>query len=188
MMLKRAFDFVFALILLVLLFPFLLLIALAVRLTSRGPVIYCQRRIGYLGRSFVMYKFRSMYDRTEKEHDQVLPGDDRITVVGKMLRKTHMDELPQLWNIILGDMSLVGPRPHTLEIFSRLENLNNFQLRHCVLPGLTGPVQVRGRMRNIKSWGLGLRLDLLYAAKRNSVWDMKLLFETLKTVCKMKGV
>jgi lipopolysaccharide/colanic/teichoic acid biosynthesis glycosyltransferase len=143
---KPLVEFVCALVLFVLLFPVMLLTALLVKLTSRGPVIYSQVRLGRHGRPFSIYKFRTMKHDCEKTSGVCwsTPGDTRVTPLGKILRATHLDELPQLWNILRGDMSLVGPRPERPEFVPALERvIPNYLDRLKVRPGVTGLAQVQ---------------------------------------------
>lgn len=171
---KRAVDVVLGAALLVVLSPVLALIALAVRLTSPGPVVYRQERMGWGGRRFVMFKFRTMHEG----HDgptRTARDDPRRTRVGGLLRRTSLDELPQLVNVVMGDMSLVGPRPERIEHFAGLEaELPGFMLRHAVPAGMTGWAQVHGlrgdapvreRLRYdleyVRRWSLGLDLRIL---------------------------
>lgn len=143
--LKSAFDYALAAALFVLLLPVMLLTAVAVKLTSRGPAVYSQTRVGRGGRVFVIYKFRTMYHECEKVSgiQWSVKGDLRITPLGKVLRATHLDELPQLWNVLRGEMSLVGPRPERPEIVNDLRvSVWGYDVRHAVLPGITGFAQI----------------------------------------------
>jgi lipopolysaccharide/colanic/teichoic acid biosynthesis glycosyltransferase len=143
--LKPVLDYALAAVLFVLLLPVMLLTFIAVKLTSRGPAIYSQTRVGRGGRVFVIYKFRSMYHECEK-HTGIqwsVKGDLRITPLGRWLRALHLDELPQLWNVLRGEMSLVGPRPERPEIVDDLRvSVFGYDIRHAVKPGITGFAQV----------------------------------------------
>ncbi len=143
--LKPALDYSLAAVLFVLLLPVMLLTFIAVKVTSRGPAIYSQTRVGRGGRVFVIYKFRSMYHECEK-HTGIqwsVKGDLRITPLGHWLRVLHLDELPQLWNVLRGDMSLVGPRPERPEIVDDLRvSVCGYDVRHAVKPGITGFAQI----------------------------------------------
>lgn len=186
---KRAFDLSVSIVLLIVLFPFLLLIALLIKLSSRGPVFYVQPRVGYGGQYFRMYKFRTMHHREnsrDEEHRKYVAGlaegnqtvekpnnRSELTWYGNMLRATSMDELPQLWNVIKGDMSLVGPRPDLL----RLSDYSPEQLKRFeVLPGITGLWQVNEK--NDMTFNEMIDLDLEYV-ERNSLWlDMRIVLTT----------
>ena len=144
--LKRAIDVVVAAGMLVAALPILLLAGLLVRITSKGPAIYVQTRLGRGGLPFRIFKIRTMFNNCESLTGPrwSVPGDPRITFVGRILRATHVDELPQLWNVIRGDMSLIGPRPERPEIIGTLENeLQDYRDRHAVRPGITGLAQVQ---------------------------------------------
>jgi lipopolysaccharide/colanic/teichoic acid biosynthesis glycosyltransferase len=144
--LKSLADFLFAFALLMLTAPLTLLAAVLVKLTSRGPVLYTQVRLGYLGQPFTIYKIRTMRHNCESHSGPRWsgPGDSRITPVGRFLRRTHIDELPQLWNVLRGQMSLVGPRPERPEFAPELErSLPCYRDRLLVRPGITGLAQVQ---------------------------------------------
>src|SRR3954471_12705663 len=143
---KRAVEFTAALALLALTAPLLLLAALLIKLTSRGPAFYTQTRVGLGGRPFTIYKLRTMIHKAESLTGPrwSLPGDPRVTRFGQFLRLTHLDELPQLWNVLRGDMSLIGPRPERPEFVPELEQaLPGYRKRLAVRPGVTGLAQVQ---------------------------------------------
>ncbi|MCF2617871.1 sugar transferase [Oscillibacter valericigenes] len=181
---KRGMDIAFSSVFLVLLSPLFALIALAVKLDDGGPVFYRQRRLTIHGREFEILKFRSM--RTDAEKDGVArlstgDRDDRVTRVGHILRKCRLDELPQLWNILRGEMSIVGPRPERPEIAAQYEAvISEFRLRLQVKAGLTGYAQVYGKY-NTDSYDK-LEMDLMYIARQSIVQDIALMFATVKTL------
>lgn len=180
---KRLFDIALASLGLILALPVMALVALAIRLESPGPVIYRQTRLTAGGRHFTLYKFRTMYDGAEARTGPTFShtDDPRVTRVGRFLRSTRLDELPQLWNVIRGDMSLVGPRPerpHFVEQFIR--DLPHYALRYRVRAGITGLAQVNGRYST--NAAEKLRFDLLYVQGRSPVLDLSILLETIRTV------
>lgn len=187
---KKLFDIVGASLLLLIATPLMVLIWLCVRATSAGPAIFRQTRIGYLGRPFVIFKFRTMRYGSGRTVDQVLPGDVRVTGVGRFLRKTHLDELPQLLNVLMGDMSLVGPRPLTESSLMKLVGESPAMLQ-CLSarPGLTGLTQIRGRLWRVQRGVQGiLRLDFFYM-NHECLWlDLLILARTVQMVLRGKGV
>lgn len=177
---KRAFDFTVSLVFLILLFPFIILISLAIIIESRGGVFFRQERIGQLAKPFQMYKFRSMVaDANQKGPYFTAKGDPRITRVGAFLRKTSLDELPQLMNVLKGDMSLVGPRPDVLAQRSEYTD-EQWEKRASVKPGITGLAQVTAR--HIATPEQRTALDLEYVNKSSFGFDLKILFLTIKQV------
>lgn len=182
-MIKRLMDFTVALILLVSLFPILILVAVLVRVKLGGPVIFSQQRPGLNGKIFKMYKFRSMTNETDNQ-GQLLPDEIRLTKFGRMLRATSLDELPELINILKGDMSLVGPRPLLIE-YLPLYNEEQAK-RHNVRPGITGWAQVNGR--NAISWPEKFQLDVWYVENQSLILDFKILFMTFYKVIKKEGI
>lgn len=184
---KRPVDVILAAFGLLLGAPLMLAVALLVRLTSPGPIIYKQVRVGRYGRLFWIYKFRTM--RSDAETDGAVwakRGDSRITPVGKFLRKTRFDELPQLWNILIGDMSLVGPRPERPEFVEELRrHVPHYDLRHLVQPGLTGWAQVRFRYgASIADSQRKLAFDLYYVRHCNLAFDAAIWLRTLAAMAK----
>ncbi len=193
---KRAFDIVVSATALVLLSPALLAIAIAVRLTSPGPAIYRQARRGRGGSTFMINKFRTMYVDAESRRDELLhlnevdgplfkiKGDDpRVTRLGGFLRRWSIDELPQLWNVLRGDMSLVGPRPFVVH---EADQITGWGLRRLdTTPGITGPWQVLGR--NDVAFEEMVKLDYLYATNWSLWWDVRILYQTVLVVLKRKG-
>lgn len=145
LVLKRAFDYSLAAALLVLATPVVAVCAVLVRLTSRGPAFYSQERVGQFGRVFTIYKLRTMYHQCERLTGPKwsVPGDPRVTPFGRFLRAAHLDELPQLVNVLRGQMSLIGPRPERPEIAAQLaKSIEDYNARSAVLPGITGHAQV----------------------------------------------
>ncbi len=181
---KHVFDFTAAFFGLLVLSPVFLLVALAVRLDSPGPVLYRQKRYGLNGQEFVVYKFRTMrINDPEDRIVQVSRDDPRVTRVGRFLRRTSIDELPQLWNVVRGDMSLVGPRPHAVQHNEYYRKaVKRYMLRHKVKPGLTGWAQVnglRGPTAELASMEERLRYDLDYIRRWTPWLDIKIIFMTL---------
>lgn len=225
-LLKRINDVVVSATMLILLLPVLLLVAIAVRLTSRGPVIFSQERVGLnlrqkkrdrrqrheevelpdgverrgtginrrrdggYGKPFTLYKFRTMKLDAEKNGAQfAVNGDPRVTCIGRFLRKTRLDELPQLWNVLRGEMSLVGPRPERPEFIEKLSaEVPNYINRLGLKPGLTGLAQViNGYDNNIESFKRKVNLDLLYLQNCCYLNDLKIMFRTIRVVLTGSG-
>lgn len=187
---KRALDVVVALVVGLLALPFVPLIALAIRLDSPGAVIYSQVRVGHRGRPFRMYKFRSM--RQDAERDGAVwarVGDPRVTKVGRVMRLTRIDELPQLWNVLRGEMTLVGPRPERPEFTAWLEReVPDYAHRYAVKPGLTGWAQVRYRYTNtLDETRTATAYDLDYVARASLSFDLEILLRTIPVVFGMRG-
>ncbi len=177
---KRVFDFVGSFSALLILSPLMLLIALAVKLTSRGPIFYGQTRMGLDGATFQMWKFRSMQLDAEKETGAVWAkkNDDRRTAIGAFLRSTSLDELPQFWNVLVGEMSLVGPRPERPEFVSQFRGrIPAYMLRHKVKAGITGWAQVNG-WRGDTSLERRIECDLYYIRHWSLVLDVRILLLT----------
>ena len=180
---KRLLDIIIAAAALVLLSPVLLLLAWQIRRKLGTPVLFRQVRPGRGGIPFVMYKFRTMRDAAD-ENGRPLPDAERLTPFGRKLRAASLDELPELWNVLKGDMSLVGPRPLLME-YLPLYNAEQ-RRRHLVRPGITGWAQVNGR--NALSWPEKFRLDVWYVENRSLLLDMKILFLTVKKVLGCSGI
>lgn len=182
-MLKRAFDIAASASALVVLSPVLAITAHKVKKELGSPVLFRQTRPGLHGKPFEMIKFRTMKDTTDKEGN-ALPDSERLTEFGKKLRASSLDELPELWNVLKGDMSLVGPRPLLME-YLPLYNAEQAK-RHNVRPGVTGYAQVNGR--NSLSWEDKFKLDTWYV-EHQSLWlDMKILLKTVKKVIIKDGI
>lgn len=180
--LKRVIDIILSLFIFLLTFPFWPFIALAIKLEDRGPVFYSQKRIGKAGVPFLLTKFRSMKEGAEKETGAVWAEkeDPRITKVGGFLRSTHLDELPQMFNILKGDISLVGPRPERPEFVSRLEKeIPHYHLRHLIRPGFTGWAQIKFRYgRSVMDSFEKFQYDLYYLKNRSLFLDLRILLKT----------
>jgi sugar transferase (PEP-CTERM system associated) len=187
---KRAVDFFVSMVLLVLAAPIMPLVALAIYVESGKPIFFRQTRVGYKGKEFELIKFRSMVQDAEKNGPQwATKQDSRVTAVGKFIRKTRLDELPQLFNVFRGEMSLVGPRPER-PVFCKMleEQIPYFNLRHSARPGLTGWAQVRFKYSaNIDDSKDKLELDLFYLKNMSLFVDLAILFETVKVVMLRRG-
>jgi len=180
---KRVLDILYSFLALIILLPFIILISIAIKLTSEGPVLYKQKRVSQHGDEFKVYKFRTMIENAEEKTGPVLSGnnDQRITKVGKILRKTRMDEIPQLINVLKGDMSLIGPRPerpHFVEKFNK--EISYYKFRHYIKSGLTGLAQIHGFYSTDAEEKL--RMDLIYANNNNILFDIKIILNTLKVI------
>ena len=174
---KRLLDIIFAAGMLVVLSPVLLVTAILVRVKLGSPVIFHQNRPGYQEKIFGLCKFRTMTDERGAD-GKLLPDKDRLTPLGKTLRRTSIDELPELWNILKGDMSFIGPRPLLIEYLPYYTERE--QLRHTVRPGLTGLAQASGT--NLVNWDRRLELDAQYVENLSFAMDCKVIIMTIKTV------
>ncbi|ENW85224.1 hypothetical protein F906_02751 [Acinetobacter pseudolwoffii] len=182
-MIKRLLDIIIASVALILLSPLYLYVAYKVRKNLGSPVIFCQVRPGLHGKPFEMIKFRTMTDERDPKGN-LLPNEQRLPRFGKMLRATSLDEMPELWNVIKGDMSIVGPRPLLMD-YLPLYNEEQTK-RHNVRPGMTGYAQVNGR--NSISWEEKFKLDTWYV-ENQSIWlDFKIMFQTVKKVLVKEGI
>ncbi|WP_046174528.1 sugar transferase [Domibacillus indicus] len=180
---KRLFDFLCSFLGIVLLSPVILIIALLIRIKLGSPIVFKQQRPGLHGKPFFVYKFRTMTDERD-EFGDLLPDHIRLTSFGKLLRKLSLDELPQLFNVLKGDISLVGPRPLLMEY---LDLYTPEQARrHEVRPGITGWAQVNGR--NAISWEEKFKLDVWYVENQSFWLDLKILMMTFVKVFKSEGV
>ena len=180
---KRSFDIIISLVLLVLLSPIFFTVALLIKLQLGSPIIFQQTRPGFNEKFFTLYKFRTMNNKKD-ETGQLLPDADRLEHFGELLRSYSLDELPQLWNVIRGDISLVGPRPLLLEYLPLYTDEQ--AKRHEVKPGITGWAQINGR--NAITWEEKLALDSWYASNRTFWLDMRILFVTVKKVIQSEGI
>ena len=182
---KRALEFLLAVIVGIILSPILILIAVIVRITSRGPAIYSQTRVGTHASEFILYKFRTMRQDAERGGAQwATPGDTRVTRFGKFLRKSHLDELPQLWNILKGNISFVGPRPERPEFVAKLKTeIPFYDVRLLVKPGLTGWAQIHYRAdlthEDVKQ---KLQYDVYYLKNRSPILDLAIILKTIKSI------
>jgi len=171
--------------------PIMLIVAAAIKLTSDGPALYTQRRVGMDGKDFTIYKFRSMRTDAETETGAVwsTKNDPRVTRLGRLLRRTRLDELPQLWNVLRGDMSMVGPRPERPEFVSALtEQIPFYGQRHAVRPGVTGWAQVRHEYgASVDDALQKMQYDLFYIKHVSTTFDLFILLETIKTVLVRRG-
>jgi sugar transferase (PEP-CTERM system associated) len=190
--LKRALDVVSALVGLVLSAPILLVLAAIIKITSPGPVFYSQRRVGRDSHIFTVYKLRSMCDHAERQTGPVWAarnGDARVTRIGRVMRRTRLDEIPQFWNILIGNMSFVGPRPERPEFVQSLsEQIPFYRQRHVIKPGLTGWAQVRYTYgATVEEAMEKLQYDLFYVKHLSVTFDLFIIFETIKTVLLRRG-
>lgn len=182
-MIKRVFDFCVALLAILILLPIIFFVAILVRLKLGSPVLFTQVRPGLNGELFKMMKFRTMLD-SKDSNGQLLPDDKRMTGFGRFLRSTSLDELPGLFNVLKGDMSLVGPRPLLVEYLPLYSSEQ--AKRHDVRPGITGWAQVNGR--NAISWEQKFELDRWYVANQSFWLDIKILLLTIKKVFVREGI
>ncbi|WP_303285434.1 sugar transferase [Marinobacter sp. SS8-8] len=182
-MIKRSFDVFCSLLGLMVMFPVILVVAFLVFWKLGGPMFFRQTRPGMNGKPFKMVKFRTMLEAVD-DQGNMLPDNERLTRFGAVLRSTSLDELPEFWNVLKGDMSLVGPRPLLME-YLPLYSKEQYR-RHEVRPGITGWAQVNGR--NALSWDEKFRLDVWYVDNQSFWLDMKILFLTVQKVVKRDGI
>jgi lipopolysaccharide/colanic/teichoic acid biosynthesis glycosyltransferase len=182
-MVKICFDFVIATLAIIILLPVFIILYLLILWNLGQPVIFKQLRPGLNGELFQMYKFRSMSNQTDSDGN-LLPDASRLNSFGKFLRTSSCDELPSLWNVIIGDMSLVGPRPLLMEYLPLYNHKQS--RRHEVRPGITGWAQVNGR--NAINWQEKFDLDVWYVDNHSLILDVKILFLTIKKVLKKDGI
>ena len=180
---KRPLDIIFSLLALIILSPILLIVAILVRIKLGAPIIFKQERPGKDEKIFKLYKFRTMTDAKDKK-GKLLPDERRLTKFGKLLRSTSLDELPELFNILKGDMSFIGPRPLLVEYIPYYTKSEKH--RHDVRPGLTGLAQVNGR--NLVAWDKRLKLDVQYANHVSFMQDSLIIFSTITIVFKRSGI
>ncbi|ULQ56474.1 sugar transferase [Flavihumibacter rivuli] len=184
---KRMVDIVFSLVILVGILSWLVpVLLILIRMGSRGPAFFTQERVGYMGRVFRIYKFRTMVLNDDAHTMQAVPGDPRVTKLGSWLRSTGLDELPQCWNVLMGDMSLIGPRPHMLAdelVFSGM--VPNYGLRYSVRPGITGMAQVKGCKGPVDDPRLivhRFNWDAFYVRNAGIVLDLRISWLTIKHI------
>jgi len=188
---KRVFDFILSIIAIVLLGPILLIVAGVIKFTSPGPVFYAQERVGLNNKHFFMLKFRSMVPDAEVKSGPTwaTENDPRITPIGRFMRKSRIDELPQLFNVLKNEMSLVGPRaerPHFVDKFT--ETIPNYRVRHKVLPGITGEAQIfNGYDTCIDDVIRKVQYDLAYLKNMGFIYDIKIMFKTVSVIITGKG-
>lgn len=185
--LKRTFDVVFSAMVLLTIFPLMyLIVGILIKLDSRGPVFFRQERSGLRNKTFGMFKFRTMTVNERSDLDQAMPGDTRVTRIGNFLRKNSLDEFPQFINVLMGDMSVVGPRPHMVahtEYYSEL--IDDYMVRHEAKPGVTGWAQIKGfRGPTDELWKMEKRVehDIWYLRNWNFVLDCKCVLRTVVNV------
>jgi putative colanic acid biosysnthesis UDP-glucose lipid carrier transferase len=181
---KRVFDVVFSVLSILVTFPLMILIGILIKLTSKGPVLYAPQRVGIEGKLFKMYKFRTMkWTRENNEKLSTTKNDPRITPVGRFLRKSNLDELPQFFNVLNGDMSVVGPRPHRLHLDKKFQNeVDKYMIRHYIKPGITGWAQVngwRGPTENKEQKKQRTLHDLWYLENWTFLLDLKIILLTI---------
>ncbi len=182
--LKRIIDFIAALLVLIILSPLLLIVALFVRFKLGRSILFCQQRPGLNAKPFTIYKFRTMISKTHDEKGNILPDDKRLTPFSLWLRSTSLDELPELFNVFKGDMSLVGPRPLMTKYLARYTSAQ--ARRHEVKPGITGWAQIHGR--NNITWEEKFEMDVWYVDNWSLWLDIKILLRTFRQVINRKGV
>lgn len=180
---KRVFDIISSFLVLVVLSPLILVVSVWIWITMGRPILFLQPRIGHHGKEFYIYKFRTMSDEKDQNGD-LLPDEDRITRLGKFLRSTTMDEIPELLNILVGDMSAVGPRPLLVD-YRELYSEDQWR-RHDMPPGMAGPVLAGGR--NTLSWDEKFERDLWYVDNWSLRLDLEILFKTAISVLKREGI
>lgn len=186
---KRTFDILVSGIFICLIFPFIyIIVGLLIKGTSKGPIIFKQKRNGLHGKEFWIYKFRSMRENEESDEQQATKEDARKTKIGNFMRRTNIDEIPQFLNVFLGDMSIVGPRPHMVkhtEEYSK--QVDNFMIRHWVKPGITGWSQVtglRGEIKNTDQIAKRVEGDIWYIEHWSFALDIRIIFMTIVNIIK----
>ncbi len=186
---KRLMDVVISIVALPVAIPLIILGCIAMAFNSKGPVLFRQKRVGLLGRPFTIFKIRTMVHSKNGYLDHTVKGDARITKVGQVLRKTKIDELPQLLNVLRGDMSIIGPRPERLDIVEQFSKQNDsYQYRHSIKPGITGWAQVNKPMATPEENLEKLEYDLYYINNHSLKLDVQILAKTVGVVKKMESL
>ena len=189
MLMKRVMDWMIAFLSLPLTLPVIMIAALITRLTSKGPAIFSQQRVGLNGKVFTIYKIRTMVHNPSGHQEHTVRGDKRITKLGKFLRKTKIDELPQFWNVLKGDMSIIGPRPEREDIVEQYALQNNFyRIRHIIKPGITGWAQVNNPTATPEETIEKLEYDLYYINHLSLRLELQILLRTIGVVSSMESL
>jgi len=182
-------DLLISFLLLPIVLPIIFISSLITRLTSRGPAIFTQQRIGLNGKIFTIYKLRTMIYNPEGHQEHTVRGDKRITKLGKFFRKTKIDELPQLWNVLKGEMSLIGPRPEREDIVEQYTAKNNFyRIRHIIKPGITGWAQVNNPTATPEETIEKLEYDLFYINHLSIRLEFQILLRTIGVVSSLESL
>ena len=186
---KRGMDWIISFVMLPLLLPVILFAALLTRLSSKGPAIFKQQRVGLNGKIFTLYKIRTMVHNPAGHQIHTVRGDKRITKLGKFLRKTKIDELPQLWNVLKGEMSIIGPRPERGDIVNQYAKKNNFYcMRHIIKPGITGWAQVNNPTATPEETIEKLEYDLFYINHLSVRLELQILLRTIGVVSSLESL
>ena len=188
---KQMFDYVFAILLLVLLLPILILISMVIKLDTKGPIFYKAIRIGCDQKQFGIYKFRTMIVDADQLYQGTMQKDKRITRSGKWMRKLSLDELPQLYNVLMGEMSFIGPRPHRTDLDERFrKEFDNYSKRYAVLPGISGLAQIkgwRGPTETVVQREMRVHFDTVYSRNRSFTLDLYILTMTIISAKSLKA-
>jgi lipopolysaccharide/colanic/teichoic acid biosynthesis glycosyltransferase len=188
LIIRRLIDIFLSLLLIIIFSPIFLLIGSLIKINSPGPIFFKQKRIGCHGKIFIIWKFRTMLDNSHQSIT-VSKSDEGITLTGKILRPTHLDELPQLWNVLKGEMSFVGPRPKTQNILEILKKFNSdYEEILKVKPGITGINQIKSRGWIFSNLEKSLELELQYVQNKNFWQDLKIVILTLPVILKRRGI
>ena len=189
LLVKRVMDIVICIVLLPIAIPLMLIGTIAIYLTSKGPAIFTQKRVGLDGRIFTIYKIRTMTHCSTGYIDHTVVNDCRITKIGSILRKTKIDELPQLFNVLIGDMSIIGPRPERAEIVEKFtKESNHYQYRHIIRPGITGWAQVNNPVATPEENLQKLEYDLYYINNYSLKLEVQILMRTVGVVSSLQSL